>query len=436
MLSHPAARRAFVATCLGLSLTIATSHGQSGERAALVPLDLLAQQARERVRAVPRVDLPAPSVESVRDIVGLEPITPDRVPNYLLALAPLPQSVGPFAAALKSLLYDGAVRPEVKMAMGLRIAQINGSPYTAVHLRRMLNATPRGEALTRAAAGGIHELEGADRLALRYADSLTRAIHGVTDEDFSAVRGHFNDGQIVELTLTVCFFNYFTRLVEALHLPVEPWVFDTRYAPPAAAYEAPAARVNLISDRQLEWASTVSARRQSGNQPGTGFGLVNSQRAMMLSPAIASAWRAYTGSTGTNAVVDRELKLHVSFAVSEANGCRYCTLHQVQGLRRLGVSMEKLMQMKKDDSALTPRELTAVQFARTLTRTPSAVTDADYRRLVDVFGKQGALEVALQTCNFAFMNRFTDGLRLPSEDEAVKVYREVYGKDFERSSQK
>jgi hypothetical protein len=24
------------------------------------------------------------------------------------------------------------------------------------------------------------------------------------------------------------------------------------------------------------------------------------------------------------------------------------------------------------------------------------------------------------------MNRFTDGLRLPSEDEAVKIYQEVY----------
>jgi hypothetical protein len=29
------------------------------------------------------------------------------------------------------------------------------------------------------------------------------------------------------------------------------------------------------------------------------------------------------------------------------------------------------------------------------------------------------------------MNRFTDGLRLPSEDEAIKTYREVYGKSFE-----
>ena len=35
----------------------------------------------------------------------------------------------------------------------------------------------------------------------------------------------------------------------------------------------------------------------------------------------------------------------------------------------------------------------------------------------------------LQTCNFNFMNRLTDGLHLPSEDEAIKIYREIYGRD-------
>jgi hypothetical protein len=28
------------------------------------------------------------------------------------------------------------------------------------------------------------------------------------------------------------------------------------------------------------------------------------------------------------------------------------------------------------------------------------------------------------------MNRLTDGLRLPSEDEAMRVYRETYGSDW------
>jgi len=39
--------------------------------------------------------------------------------------------------------------------------------------------------------------------------------------------------------------------------------------------------------------------------------------------------------------------------------------------------------------------------------------------------EQGALEVLLQCGNFAYMNPFTDGLRLPSEDEAIETYQET-----------
>jgi alkylhydroperoxidase family enzyme len=106
-------------------------------------------------------------------------------------------------------------------------------------------------------------------------------------------------------------------------------------------------------------------------------------------------------------------------------------LHQVQGLRRLNVDHTKLMAMAKDDAALSPRELTAVIFARKITREPTRITKNDYDALIAEFTAQGALEVLLQCGNFAYMNRFTDGLRLPSEDEAIKVYQETYGKSFE-----
>ena len=79
------------------------------------------------------------------------------------------------------------------------------------------------------------------------------------------------------------------------------------------------------------------------------------------------------------------------------------------------------------------RELAAVLFARKLTAEPAGTTDADYAKLTEIFNTQGALEVLMQTCNFAFMNRFTDGLRLPSEDEAVNIYHETYGTDWQRS---
>jgi alkylhydroperoxidase family enzyme len=92
--------------------------------------------------------------------------------------------------------------------------------------------------------------------------------------------------------------------------------------------------------------------------------------------------------------------------------------------------MTKLMEMKKDDDALTPQERVAVLFARKLARDPASMTDADYQMLRKEFGDQGALDVLLQTCMFAGFNRFTDGLRLPSEDAAVQTYKEVYATEW------
>ena len=160
---------------------------------------------------------------------------------------------------------------------------------------------------------------------------------------------------------------------------------------------------------------------------GWGIGMANSQRAMLRVPGIQAAWRAFGAGFREKASIPRDIQLQISFAVSTANECRYCTLHQVLGLRRLGVDPVKLQAMRKDDSVLTPRELAAVKFARKLTDRPAGITNEDYAAVKQAFGDAGALEVLLQTCTFAFMNRFTDGLQLPSEDEAVRVYLDTYG---------
>ena len=149
---------------------------------------------------------------------------------------------------------------------------------------------------------------------------------------------------------------------------------------------------------------------------------------MLRAPDLASAWWDYWKAVREDTQIGRDIQLQVSFAVSMANGCRYCTLHQVVGLRRLGVNPAKLVAMKKDDSALTPKERAAVEFARRLTKTPGDMSDEDFTALRRAFPTdREAADILLQTCAFNFMNRFTDGLRLPSEDEAVKTYQEVYG---------
>jgi AhpD family alkylhydroperoxidase len=407
-------------------------RARAAENTSLATLSNIDSKIQAKATAHVRVTLPDEG--GLKEIDAKELLEDGRVPNYLRALSAYPGGSTAFAHLFKTVLYSGELEPEVKMAMGLRIAQVYGAPYVAAHAERLLRATARGQALlTAIRSENLDSISPADRLALKYADWLTPDVHGVSDDDFRTVRGYFNDSQVVELTLTVCFFNYFTRMTEGFNLPVESWALSSAklQLPPA---DPPIARVGLITDAEMRGTREMQEALNNPKNPASSWriGFANSMRAMLRSPEIAAAWRDYGSAVRQSAAIDREIQLQVSFAVSMANGCRYCTLHQVLGLHRLGVSMSKLMAMKKDDAALTPRERTAVLFARKLTRDPVSVTDADYGMLRTEFGDHGASDIVLQTCAFAFMNRFTDGLRLPSEDEAVRVYREVYSSDWKK----
>lgn len=435
-------RSKFSITLLCLSLFIpalivpADSPAKSEKRVAkadIKSLDALNQLAKQKVNATARVTLPPETDAAFSGIDSLE--AAGHVPNYLRGMATLTNMAKPFATSFKTYFYGGTIAPEIKMAMGLRIAQLHGSAYVAIHMQRFLNATPRGaQILARIKSEKLDQLNQQEALAVQYASLLTSDIHGISDAVFEKVRGAYNDSQIVELTMTTCFFNYFNRYCEAVNLPVEAWALDANVKPqlPAKANNPlTVARIALISDDEMK---AVIATTEGLKTPANNWniGIANSQRAMMRVPDIQAAWRAaaWRNYNGGNVTIDRDIQLQISFAVSMANGCRYCTLHQVLGLRRIGVDPSKLIAMKKNDDALTPREKVAVNFARKLTREVTSITDADYAALKAEFGEQGALEVVLQTCNFAYMNRFTDNLRLPSEDEAIKVYRETYGGDY------
>jgi AhpD family alkylhydroperoxidase len=413
-----------------------TAKTASSAAGAVASVDSLMTEARARVGAAARVPL-APADTSLPPDLRLG--GPES-PAYVRALNQLPGAITPMAQLVHTMLYDGALPMETKAAMGLRIAQVNRSPYVAAHTARLLRATGPGRTLLatlRTAARTAEPLDPATRVAIEYGEALTRSVHGVDDDAFARTRAIYDDAEVVELTLVTCFFNYFTRYAEALRLPVEAWTLETPGPTPAGPKARRGkARVALISDAEMTaTADAIAASKDPARQRGgLGLGIANSQRAMLRAPALARAWRAYGTAVRANETVGRDIKLQVSFAVSVANECRYCTLHQVLGLRRLGVDPAKLVAMRKDDSALTPREAVAVKFARKLTNEPSGVTDQDYGALRGEFGDVGAQEVLLQTCGFAFMNRFTDGLLLPSEDEAIRIYQETYGASWESTS--
>jgi alkylhydroperoxidase family enzyme len=216
-----------VLICFSLSPMLAAAATDAGN-ISTISLSDLQDQARKRINATARVSLASDSSEAFKGIESLEPAGSGHIPNYLRAMAPMPGVPAAFAHVMKTLLYGGDIEPETKLGMGLRMAQMHGSPYVVAHMERYLRTTDRGrEILTAVQSGNFEPLQPADRLALQYAEGLTRGVHGVSDSEFARVRGSYNDSQIVEMTMTVCIFNYLDRFVEALNLPVEAWVLDS-----------------------------------------------------------------------------------------------------------------------------------------------------------------------------------------------------------------
>jgi 4-carboxymuconolactone decarboxylase len=60
-----------------------------------------------------------------------------------------------------------------------------------------------------------------ERAALAYADAMTRDI-AVPDAVFAPLKQHFNDRQVVELTVLIASYNMNARVLRALELDLEP----------------------------------------------------------------------------------------------------------------------------------------------------------------------------------------------------------------------
>ena len=110
---------------------------------SLTPVATLVEQARARVGTQARVPLADAAV--IGDALRLGGAD---TPNYVRALGELPQAVEPMAKLVQAFLYKGTLPTELKAAMGLRIAQINGSPYVAAHTLRVLRGSADGDRLS------------------------------------------------------------------------------------------------------------------------------------------------------------------------------------------------------------------------------------------------------------------------------------------------
>jgi AhpD family alkylhydroperoxidase len=123
--------------------------------------------------------------------------------------------------ALEGAVVKSGLEPELLELVKLRASQINGCAYCVdMH---STDARKRGETERRLHAVVVWRespfFTERERAALAWTEAVTR-IHGdIGDELYDALRAHFSDKEIVDLTLAVVAINSWNRMAISFRTP-------------------------------------------------------------------------------------------------------------------------------------------------------------------------------------------------------------------------
>jgi AhpD family alkylhydroperoxidase len=127
---------------------------------------------------------------------------------------------------LSSYIEASGLDPALVELVYFRVSQVNGCSYCVdLHWRNLRNLGADEQKLNGVVLWWeMPFFTDRERAALRWAEAVTRlADQRVPDEEYSAVKRHFGDKELVDLTLAISFMNALNRMGMAFHLtPRDP----------------------------------------------------------------------------------------------------------------------------------------------------------------------------------------------------------------------
>ena len=136
------------------------------------------------------------------------------------ALAHRPAMLGNFLGFYPSV--GRSLDRKLYEAVYLRVSLINGCHYcTQHHIQGAKRAGLTPEQMKTLKEGHYSGFSLAEQAALRYAERLTRTPDSASDTDFTELKEHFSDEQIVDLHMLIGLANLTNRVTGPLALEVE-----------------------------------------------------------------------------------------------------------------------------------------------------------------------------------------------------------------------
>ena len=124
-------------------------------------------------------------------------------------------------AFLTAIRQKCSLPARVRELVIMRIAVLNAAEYEfQAHLPFAKKEGVSDAQVAALRTGDTAPFAEGERAALAYAEAMTRTIR-VPDDVFAAVRRHFAEREMVELTATIAAYNMVSRFLEALQVQIE-----------------------------------------------------------------------------------------------------------------------------------------------------------------------------------------------------------------------
>ena len=136
---------------------------------------------------------------------------------YRMLLHSVPLTEG-WLAFLTAIRQKCKLSGRMRELVIMRIAVINGADYEFTqHVPFARKEGISDAQIDALKSGRLEAFDAVERSVLAYCDSMTRDIH-VPQALFEAIRPHFSEREIVELTATIAAYNLVSRFLEALQV--------------------------------------------------------------------------------------------------------------------------------------------------------------------------------------------------------------------------
>ncbi len=130
------------------------------------------------------------------------------VPEMMQALAMRPDIAKAMMPFSQAVYMNGQVERAIKEKIFVKVSKLNRCQFcTATHTKALESLKLEEE--------GSNKRE---KVALEYAEQVTKDANGVTDELFERLKQHFNEGEIIELTLSIGMINLLNKFNDALQI--------------------------------------------------------------------------------------------------------------------------------------------------------------------------------------------------------------------------